>query len=90
MKIALLQRILKMQVPDRLLKDPFIEPYIIERLGLEETLKLIQFHPPAMGTDPFHQPRLLKAPSNLALNPARAATASLSNLCQGLTTVTLS
>jgi len=30
----------------------------------------------------FHQPRLLRAPSNLALNPAReeAATASLGNL----------
>jgi len=35
----------------------------------------------ALGRDPFHQPRLLQAPSNLALNPARegAATASLGN-----------
>jgi len=42
-----------------------------------------------MGRDPFHQPRLLKAPSNLALNPAREgeATASLGNLGQGLTTL---
>jgi len=42
-----------------------------------------------MGRDNFHQPRLLIAPSNLALNTARegAATASLGNLCQGLTTL---
>jgi len=35
-----------------------------------------------MSRDIFHQPRLLRAPSNLALNPARegAATASLGNL----------
>jgi len=45
--------------------------------------------PPAMGRDSFHQTRLLRAPFNLALNAARegAATASLSNLCQGLTTL---
>jgi len=42
-----------------------------------------------MSRDTFHQPRLLQAPSNLALNPARegAATASLGTLGQGLTTV---
>jgi len=42
-----------------------------------------------MGRDPFHQPRMLPAPSNLALNPARegAATASLGSLDQGLTTL---
>ena len=36
-----------------------------------------------MGRDIFHQPGLLRAPSNLALNTARegAATASLGNLC---------
>jgi len=35
-----------------------------------------------MGRDPFHQPRVLQAPSNLALNIARdgAATASLANM----------
>jgi len=46
-------------------------------------------NPPAMGRDPFHQTRLLKTPSNLALNTARegAATASLGNLGQGLTTL---
>jgi len=45
--------------------------------------------PPAIGRDPFHQTRVLKALSNLALNPARegAATASLGNLGQGLTTL---
>jgi len=48
---------------------------------------MILFHPPAMSRDPFHQPRLLPAPSNLALSPARegAATASLGSLGQGLT-----
>ena len=42
-----------------------------------------------MSRDLFHQTRLLRAPSNLALNPARdgAATASLGNLGQGLTTL---
>jgi len=45
--------------------------------------------PPAMGRDIFHQPRLLRAPSNMALNTARegAATASLGNLGQCLTTL---
>jgi len=47
--------------------------------------------PHAMGRDPFHQPRVLRAPSSLALNPARegAATASLGSLGQGLTTLTV-
>jgi len=42
-----------------------------------------------MSRDPFPQPRVLRAPSNLALNPARegAATASLGRLGQGLTTL---
>ena len=44
-----------------------------------------------MGRDTFHYTRLLKARSNLALNIARegAATASLGNLCQGLTALTV-
>jgi len=44
-----------------------------------------------MGRDIFHQTRLLKAPSNLALNTARegAATAPLGNLGQGLITLTV-
>jgi len=44
-----------------------------------------------MGRDTFHQIRVLKALSNPALNTARerAATASLGNLCQGLTTLTV-
>jgi len=56
--------------------------------GLERTLQTTQFQPPAVGRDPFHQPRVLQAPSNLALNPARegAAAASLGSL--GLTTLT--
>jgi len=42
-----------------------------------------------MGRDPFHQTRLLRVPSNLALNTARegASTASLGNLGQCLTTL---
>ena len=42
-----------------------------------------------MGRDPFHQPRVLRALSSLALSPARerAATASLGSLGQGLTTL---
>jgi len=54
---------------------------------LEGTLKITHFHPSTVGGDPFHQPRLLRAPSSLALNPARegAATASLGSLGQGLT-----
>jgi len=61
---------------------------ITEWFELEGT---VQFHPPAKGRDPFHQPRVLKVLSNLALNPARegAATASLGNLGQGLTTITV-
>ena len=45
--------------------------------------------PPATGRDPCHQPRVLRAPSNPALSTARegAATASLGNLGQGLTTL---
>jgi len=44
-----------------------------------------------MRRDPFHQTRVLQAPSNLALNTARegAATASLGSLGQGLTTFTV-
>jgi len=57
--------------------------------GLEGTLWTILFQPPAVGRDPFHQPRVLRAPSNLALNTARegAVTASLGSLCQDLTTL---
>ena len=46
-------------------------------------------NPPAISRDIFHQTRLLRAPSNLAVNPARegAATASLGNLGQGFTTL---
>ena len=53
-----------------------------EWFGLEGTLKIIWFHPPAMSRDISHQPRVLSAPSNLALSTARegAATASLGNV----------
>jgi len=61
-------------------------PWITKWLGLEGTLKIIH---PTTGRDPFHQPRVLRAPSNLALSTARerATTASLGNLGQGLTTL---
>lgn len=43
--------------------------------------------PQSSSRDTFHHPRLLQAQSNLALGASRAgaATASLENLCQGLT-----
>jgi len=44
-----------------------------------------------MSRDIFNQTRLLRAPSNLALNVSRdgAATTSLGNLGQGFTTLTV-
>jgi len=33
--------------------------------------KSLSYNPPAMGRDTFHWTRLLKAPSNLALNTSR-------------------
>ena len=64
---------------------------ITDWFRLEGTLKPIQFHPPAMGRDTSHQPRLPKAPSSLALSTSRdgASTASLGSLCQCLTTLTV-
>jgi len=62
----------------------------MEQFRLKGTLQIIsQFQPPAMGRDTFHQTRLLKAPCNLASNTSRegAATASLGNLFQCLTTL---
>jgi len=55
---------------------------IIAWFGVEGTLQIISFQPPAMGRDPFHHPTVLPAPSSLALSPARegAATASLGSL----------
>uniref|UniRef100_A0A8C3JRC5 Zinc finger C2HC domain-containing protein 1A n=1 Tax=Calidris pygmaea TaxID=425635 RepID=A0A8C3JRC5_9CHAR len=53
-------------------------------------LKAHPVPPLALGRDTSHQTRLLQAPSSLALNPSRdgAATASLGNLGQALTTFT--
>jgi len=42
---------------------------------LEGTLKIIWSNPPASSRDIFHQPRVLTAPSNLALNTAREGAA---------------
>ena len=57
--------------------------------GLEGTFRGHLAHPPAMSRDPFHQPRPLRAPSNLALNVPRdgASTSSLGNPFQGFTTL---
>ncbi|KAF4798930.1 hypothetical protein TURU_059474 [Turdus rufiventris] len=63
---------------------------ITEWFGLEETLKLTLFPPPALPMDTFHYPRLLQALSNLALDTSRdpgAATASLGTLCRDLPTL---
>jgi len=54
---------------------------------LEGTLKIIWFHPPAVDRDTFHQPRLLRAPSNLHTAREGAATASLDSLCQCFTSL---
>jgi len=58
-------------------------------IWVERDLKGLLVPNPAMGRDTFHQTRLLRAPSYLALNTARegASTASLGNLCQCLTTL---
>jgi len=49
----------------------------MEWFGLEGTLQTISLHPAAMGRDPFHQTRLLRALSNLALNTVREGASSL-------------
>ncbi|KAK4818643.1 hypothetical protein QYF61_016614 [Mycteria americana] len=63
---------------------------IIAWFGLEGTFTGHLVQPPAMGRDIFHQIRLLRAPSNLALNVSRdgASTTSLGDLLQGFTTLT--
>ena len=43
----------------------------MEWLGLEGTLKTIQFQPPAMGRIATHQIRLPRAPSSLALSTSK-------------------
>ena len=62
---------------------------LMDWFGLGGTLEIIWSQPPARSRDISHQPRVLRAPSNLALSPARegAATVSLGSLGQGLTTL---
>jgi len=57
--------------------EEFIEPQ--NGLGWKGPYRSFNSNPPAMSRDIFPQPRVLRAPSNLALNTARegAATASL-------------
>jgi len=78
-------------LPSPCISDQILQVRIIEWFGFKGTLKIISFQPPAMSRDIFHQPRLLRAPSSLALNPAReeAATASLGSLFQCFTTLTM-
>jgi len=78
--------------PRRLLEPPAMLSWvgIIESqngLGWKGPYRSSGSNPPAMSRDIFHQHRLLRAPSNLALNPARegAATAPLGNLGQCFT-----
>lgn len=58
---------------------------IIECVRLEETLKPIHFHPPAMGKAANHQIRLPRAALNTFTD--RASAAPPGNLCQSLTTL---
>jgi len=55
---------------------------------LEGTLQIIWSNPRAVGRDTFHQPRVLRALSNLALDTAREGKTSLGNLGQAITTLT--
>jgi len=58
-------------------------------LGSKTPLKIIQSYP-CHGQGPLPQPRVLPAPSSLALNPVRegAATAPLGSPGRGLSTLT--
>ena len=49
----------------------FIESRIVEWFGLERTLKITEFQPPAIGRDTSLWTRLFTAPSSLALNASR-------------------
>jgi len=62
---------------------------IIEWPGLQRTIVLIEFQPPAMCRVANQQTRLPRATSSLALNASRdgASTASLGNLFQCITTL---
>jgi len=65
-----------------------IDHRIIEQLGLEGTLKPIQFQPAAIGTDISPQIRLPRDPSSLITNTSRdGASTVLGSLLQGLTTL---
>jgi len=68
---------------------PTLTHRLIEWVGLEGTLEIFWFQPPAISRDISHQTRVLRAPSSLALSPARegAATAALGSLGQGLITL---
>jgi len=58
-------------------------------LGWKGPYRSSSSNPPAMGRDPFYQPRVLPVLSSLASNPARegASTAPLGSLGQGFTTL---
>jgi len=79
--------------PDRgWVAPPRADPRITEWLELEDTLKPIQFQPPAMGRVATLQSRLPRALSSLALGTSEdgAPTASLGSQicdCRGLSNV---
>lgn len=57
--------------------------------GLEVTLRIIRFQPPAVGREIFHLTGLLRASSNLTLSTPMywASTTSLSNVFNCLSTL---
>lgn len=59
-------------------------------VGVGRDIKAHPVPPLAMGRDTFHNPSLLQAPSNMALDTSRdvATTDSLGNHCQGLASLT--
>jgi len=60
---------------------------IAERSVLEGTFQTTWSQPPATSRDIFHQPMVLRAPSNLALSTAREGETSLGSLGQCFTTL---
>jgi len=60
---------------------------IAERSVLEGTFQTTWCQPPATSRDIFHQPMVLRAPSNLALSTAREGETSLGSLGQCFTTL---
>ncbi|TRZ20625.1 hypothetical protein HGM15179_006433, partial [Zosterops borbonicus] len=70
--------------PWHILEDQISHSHLTERdLSSKRPPKITQPNPPGTGRDTFHQTRLFRAPSNLALSTVRnvASTVSLGSLC---------